>query len=78
MVGWMSFLWFVTCVGVIAYGLSNKAVLTLALPRWTSLAVVAAGFSMLMAMFGLMLYAAATDVAWFDNGSVNAERDRGD
>ena len=76
MVGAMIFLWFVTCVGVIAYGLSNKAVTTLELPRWTSLAVVGAGCVMLMAMFGAMMYGSATDVSWFDNsGSV---ADRGD
>lgn len=49
------------------YGISNGAVVTLGLPRWTSLAVVAVGFMMLMAMFVVMLFAAAADVSWFNN-----------
>ena len=63
------FLWFVTSVGVVAYGLSDKAVLTLQLPRWSSLAIAGFGCAMLLAMFAGMFYGAATDVPWFDGGN---------
>ena len=61
-------LWFLTCFAVMGYGLSDGAVQTLGLPRWTSLVVVALGCLMLMAMFGFMLYGEAADLTWFENG----------
>jgi hypothetical protein len=67
----MTFLWFISCVGVIGYGVSNGAVVTLGLPRWTSLAVVALGFCMLMALFTMMMFAAANDISWFNTGDFN-------
>jgi len=68
--GGLAFAWFLTCFAVMGYGLSNGAVETLSLPRWTSLAVVALGFLMLMAMFAFLLYGDAADLSWFqDRGS---------
>ena len=80
MVGWLSFLWFVTCVGVMAYGLSNHSVDALRLPRWTSIAVAGLGFSMLMAMFAFSMVALAHDVTWFvgDGGGGGFGRGGGD
>lgn len=67
MLGFLAFLWFLTCLAVMAYGLSNQAVLTLGLPRWSSLAVAGLGFTMLMAMFAIGLVASATDIPWLEN-----------
>jgi hypothetical protein len=67
--GALVILWFITCVGVIAYGVSNNAVHVLELPRWSSLAIVGVGFTMLMAMFALGLYAEVADVPWSQNPS---------
>lgn len=78
MVGWLSFLWFVTCVGVMAYGVSNHPVDTLRLPRWTSLAVAGLGFSMLMAMFAFSIVALANDVTWFVGNDGGFGRGGGD
>jgi hypothetical protein len=64
MIGFLAFLWFVTCFCVMAYGISNHPVRELRLPRWTSLAVIALGFVMLMSMFAFGLYAEATDIRW--------------
>ena len=65
MIGFLTFLWFVTCFCVMAYGISNHPVRELRLPRWTSLAVITLGFVMLMSMFSFGLYAEATDIRWF-------------
>lgn len=72
MLGPLILLWFVTSVGIIAYGLSNKAVVTLELPRWSSFAVAGVGFAMLIVMFAGMFYGAATDVPWFNGGNPSA------
>ena len=74
MLGPLILLWFVTSVGVVAYGVSNKAVLTLGLPRWSSFAVAGVGCAMLLFLFAGMFYGAATDVPWF-NGGVPAATD---
>jgi hypothetical protein len=66
--GGMAFLWFLTCFAVMGYGLSNGAVQTLGLPRWTSLAVVGLGFLMLMSMFAFFLYGDAAGLVWFEDG----------
>lgn len=66
--GGLIFLWFLTCFAVMGYGLSNGAVQTLGLPRWTSLAVVGLGFLMLMSMFGFLLYSDAAGLEWFEGG----------
>jgi hypothetical protein len=63
--GFLAFLWFATCLGVMGYGLSNHAVTTLQLPRWTSLSIAGLGFVMLMMMFAFLLFAAAQDLNWF-------------
>ena len=65
MIGFLAFLWFVTCFCVMAYGISDHLVRELRLPRWSSLAVITLGFVMLMSMFALGLYAEATDIPWF-------------
>jgi hypothetical protein len=68
MIGFLAFLWFVTCFFVMGYGISNHPVRELRLPRWSSLAVIALGFGMLMSMFAFALYAEATDLSWFPDG----------
>lgn len=75
MIGGLAFAWFVTCFAVMGYGLSNGAVQTLSLPRWTSLAVVALGFVMLMAMFAFMLYGDAAGLSWFEGSGGGGDRD---
>jgi hypothetical protein len=76
--GFLAFLWFVTCLGVMGYGLSNHAVTTLALPRWTSLSIAGLGFLMLMGMFGFLLLVAAQDINWFQPNEFGGPRRGGD
>ena len=63
-------LWFLTSLGVVAYGASNSANVVLGLPRWTSVGIVVAGCCMLLAMFTAMFVAAGTNVPG-DWGSTN-------
>lgn len=64
MLGLLGCLWFVTCFCVMAYGISDHPARELRLPRWTSLAVIALGFVMLMSLFAFGIYAEAADVRW--------------
>ena len=78
MAGFLTFLWFVTCLGVMGYGLSNHAVTTLHLPRWTSLSIAGLGFVMLMLMFGFLLLVAAQDINWFQPDEFGGSRRNSD
>ncbi len=66
MFGFTIFLWFITSLLVVGYGLSNGAVPTLKLPRWSSLAIVGAGACMLIVMSAVMT-SVSLDVVLFDS-----------